>query len=168
VFGRLILDRVRTIIALKQKGEPPILVDPAVDINSEKTNLDAFRESHWDIKHLALSGEPTYWTIKPITRKQMKYAITVRHDEAEFWDFMVRAGLRLVENYTLQKPGGERMPTPAVEVEEVGELGELITTKWMDTVNLQSNVKTALCLMIWQISEVHLPLPKPSEPESGG
>ncbi len=170
-FGRRILDRRRVVLAVKQKGaSAPAIVDPSVDLKAKKTNLDAYRESHWDCKHLGLREDdrPTYWTIEGLSRKQVRWGRTLGEDSSEFYDFVTRAGLKLVDNYILEKEGGERVPMPAVEVEKSGDLGELITDKWMDTVNLQSNIKVGLAIMIWQISEVHLPLPSASEPQSGG
>jgi len=56
---------------------------------------------------------------------------------------------------------------PTVTVGKEGELGDLITSKWMDEVHFQSDIMTSLAIMIWAISEVHLPLSRPSEQQSG-
>ena len=167
-LGRRILDRRRVVIAFWQEGtSEALLVDPAVDL--DKSDLAAYRKSLWDPGKLVLrDGEqPTWFTIKPLSRRQVRYASTLRHETVEWADFVVRAGLCLVENYQLQKDTGERVQMPTVTVAKEGELGDLITSKWMDEVHLQSDIMTSLAIMIWAISEVHLPLSRPSEPPSG-
>jgi len=162
-FGRRVCASRRVVLAV-DLGELSIL-DPAVDL--DKSDLAAYRESLWEMKHITLDGEPTWWTVKPLTRKQIRYAQTFQGDPGGFADFVTRAGLVKVENYLLEGDNGESKAMPPVAVKAESNLGELITDEWMTEVGLQTDLLAGLSTMIQEISEVHLPLPKPSARRTG-
>ncbi len=162
-LGRRAARPVKIVMALP--GESGV-IDPAIDI--EASDLDAYWTSLFDLQHIKIKdGElPTYFTIKPLTRRQ-KDAVDVLTGEKALSSWYIRCSLVKLFNYQIMDSNGKIGDAPHPVIKKHGEVGEIATEDWLDKVCFTTDVKNALCIAIMAISEAKLPLSTPSEQESG-
>ncbi len=163
-LGRRAAKPTKIVIALP--GEDG-LVDPAIDI--ENSDIEEYWESLFNIEHIKFNKgqKPTYFTIKPLTRRQ-KDAVDVLTGEKALASWYIRCSLIKLYNYHIMDGDGKVGDAPHPAIKKHGEVGEIATEGWLDKVNFSSDVKNVLCLAIMSMSEAKIPLSKPSDPESGG
>lgn len=155
------------VVAFKGKGDSePLAIDPAVDLQA--SDLDAYRESLWDTKHLAYhpGQTPTLLRLQPLTvaQKEASESITGQRKSGAFW---FQCGVTQITNYQVEKPDGSLVELPQVVRREEGRLGWMITDAWMAEANLPAQLLVAVHLMLLSMSEAQLPLSRPSGQPSG-
>jgi len=140
-------------------------VDPAVNV--DKSDLKAYQESNWDLKHLTiLPGEtPTKFRIQPLMRKQKD--ATQGMQSRQMCAFDIRCAVVEHQNYVTMGDDGETCEVPQPKRKPNGSLGVMAQESWVDKLDLPGEYLHALGFMIRHISEAQLPLSKPSDKESG-
>jgi|ETNvirnome_2_300_1030623.scaffolds.fasta_scaffold00529_11 hypothetical protein len=143
------------------------VVDPAVDVEHDDTDLIAYRDSFFDAKHLKFKDgeEPSWFSIQPLTRRQKEAADEMMPRKRAAWD--IRAGL-IDCHFRYVDSDGQTKDVQQPERLNNGRLGKMVTEGWMDKVNLPSELLHALSYMVRHISEATVPLSSGSSKESGG
>jgi hypothetical protein len=134
-------------------------------LDAEKSDYEAYVESGYDRKHLTMrNGEkPTEFCIKPLTYAQRE----ALQDQTNIPSYVIRCGLRNVENYIVQEEDGTTAALPPVELDDVDGLGKLATMKWLAAANLPDSHMARIIEAIQNITQAKLPLSAPSAPASG-
>lgn len=164
MIGRRALGQRRIIFADETDGGIAV-ADSAVDV--PKSDLKKYRESLYDTSHLVLiPGErPTYFTVRPLTRRQKDAIDGMSTREACEWIW--RCGMISFENYRIQATDGSEYDAPQPDVVTNGTFGSMASERWIDDVNPPQAHLLPIAAMIRRISEAELPLSKPSVPQSG-
>jgi len=139
-------------------------IDPAI----VGGDYDRYRKSFFDEKHLRLdpANPPTRFLIKQLTDPQKDAVQSQPHWRARA-KMGGRCALLALENYALEKPDGVIEKNHALERKDHGRLGEIITEECFEALNFPAMILGGLYAAIDWISDVHLPLSKPSAPQSG-
>ena len=144
------------------------LLDPAVD--AEKSDLKAYKESHFDTSYLKFyeGEEPTYFTIRQMTRKQKDAVETfpenVPRKRAAFY---IMCAVERVDNFQITDEDGGIIDLPQPKRKPNGNLGIMAQESWVDKMNLLEGHLHGLAYHIKVFSEASDPLSRPSEPQSG-
>lgn len=164
MLGRRAAKPVKIILADDSKDG---LVDSAVDI--ENSDLSEYWNSSFDMRHIKLieGEEPTYFLIKPLTRRQ-RDAADLMSGMKTLASWYIRCGLVKLYNYHIVNCDGTYTIAPHPVIKNHGEVGEIATEKWLDEVCFTDDVKKILHMAILNVSEAKAPLSVPSDLGSGG
>lgn len=129
--------------------------DSAVD--HDKSDYAAYRASY-DLTKLAFlpDQKPTRFHIAALTGEQKIHFSGLEGVNARVM-FLVRAGLRQIENYIVVRDG-ERLTLPPIVFEEVGGLGKLVSSQWITDADLMTTDLLMIAEAINNITEVRAPL----------
>ena len=134
-------------------GEREIVLpnDPAVDL--EASNLDAYRDSFFDIQHLKIrdGATPTRWKICPLTVRQRRRLAD--EDTYARRELIVRCGLVWITDYALQDESGNAMSIQQPDRQERTGLGVAASEQWLESMHLHQDDLLLLSLGILAISE---------------
>ena len=160
-LGRRASRSVRMVLAVVDG-----IIDPAVDV--DKSDLEKYFENDFDENYLKIKTgcEPTYFTIKPLTRRQ-KDAIDVLAGQRNIASWYIRCGLKRLENYKIYSHDGGAIDAPQPVIEDHGDIGHIATEKWLDEVSFTIDVRDSLFVCIHQLTEAKVPLLVRSDQESG-
>ena len=150
-------------------NETVVIADPAIEVDHEDTDLEKFRESQYDMKHVHIfKGQtPTWFTVEPLTRRQKDAAEhfeTSRQRSA----FMIRCSVVRVEGYKIKRADGSEYDLDNPSRKKNGQLGMMAKESWIDRMDLPELYLIALGHQIKRISEASHPLSKPSVKPVGG
>lgn len=132
-------------------------------------DYQAYRESLFDEKHLKLDAgnPPTRFTLRQWTDEH-RDAIAAQPNGYQRIKMGIRCGLLALENYSIKDHDtGETKVQLGIELENAGELGNIISEDALKKLRIIDDWRSALFLLLMDFSNAKLPLSEPSSLEHG-
>jgi hypothetical protein len=132
-------------------------------------NYDDYRNSLFDEKYLSFKeGEtPTRFYLRQLSEEH-RDAISAQSTGVARLRMAIRCALLSVENYSVRDADtGLVKDVLALETEDAGELGKVLTLDAFKSLKLIDDWRSALFILIMEVSNPSFPLLPPSSPGSG-
>jgi len=139
------------------------------------SDYPAYVSSLFDESHLKLdpSDPPARFIVRGLSDEQ-KDAVDAQVGNRVRAKMCFRCGLLSHSGYTVQKASGEMVAVPLPEMESSGQLGTVVSDRWMKTLGIDGydgGLRFDVLFGVYQavsiLSEARLPLSKRSAPGSG-
>ena len=112
--------------------------------------------------------EPTYFTIRQLSRPQKDAVETIPDNKArERAAFYIKCGLERVDGFKIEDEEGNEIDLDQPVRKRNGKLGEMVSDAWVTKLDLPEQYLHGLAYHIKIFSEASDPLSRPSEPQSG-